>query len=114
MISISDALSEIIQRYPFIEEGLSKGLINYSAFAREIKPEIESKLYKSVKEGAIVMALKRISGNLKKQSMPKNSLNLTDLTVRSNLTEFTFLNSEFLADRQRELFNSLENKRDVF
>ena len=55
MISISDALEEIIKNYPFIEEGLSRDLINYSAFAREVKPQIEKRLYKNIKEGAIVI-----------------------------------------------------------
>ncbi len=115
MISISDALNEIIQTQPFIEEGLSRGIINYSAYAREIRPEIEKKLYKSVKEGAIVMALKRISEKLtKSNAQPQNKLNLTNLTVRSNLTELTFNNSASLIDKQRELFSQLSKEKDVF
>lgn len=115
MISISDALNEIIQTRPFIEEGLSRGIINYSAFAREVHPEIEKRLYKDIKEGAIVMALKRLSERLIKSKIKqKVRLNLTNLTVRSNLTEFTFLNSESLADKQRELFNKTAEEKDVF
>lgn len=114
MISISDALNEIISSQPFIEEGLSRGIVNYSAYAREIKPRIEKRLFKDIKEGAIVMALKRISENLKKTSKNNISLNLTDLTLRSNLTEFTYLNSESLPDKQRALFNELINQKDVF
>lgn len=114
MISIRDALNEIIQSQPFIEEGLSRGIINYSAFAREIKLVIEKKLYKTVKEGAIVMALKRISEQQSKKAKQSQELNLTNLTVRSSLTEFTYLNSESLADKQRELFNRLAEEKDVF
>lgn len=115
MISAADALNDIIKSYPLIEEGLSKGIINYSALVREVKPQIEKRLYKSVKEGAIVMALKRISEQLNKEkSRQKIKLDLTNLTVRSNLTEFTFLNSESLADRQRELFNQLAPQKDIF
>lgn len=114
MISVKDALNEIIQNYPFIEEGLSKGIINYSAFAREIRPLIEKRLYKGVKEGAIAMALKRISKSLSKDQSAGKLLNLTDLTVRSNLTEFTFLNSESLADKQSGLFNKLAAHKDIF
>lgn len=114
MISISDALEEIVKGYPFIEEGLSQGIINYSAFARVVKPKIENRLYKSVKEGAIVMALKRISDRLGKDRPKESLLNLTDLTVRSNLTEYTFLNSHSLTDKQRRLFNQLADQRDIF
>lgn len=114
MISIGDALEEIIRSYPFIEEGLSKGIINYSAYARKIKPQIEKRLYKKVKVGAIGMALKRISQNLTKNNVLKPQLNFTDLTVRSNLTEFTLLNSESLIDKQRELFNRLAMEKGIF
>ncbi len=110
MISVSDALNEIISNYPFIEEGLSKGIVNYSAFAREIKPQIEKRLYKTVKEGAIVMALKRMSPKFAKSG--KNN-NLTDITVRSNLSEFTFQNSQTLLEKTRELFNSIGTKQDL-
>lgn len=113
MISIKDALGEIIQGYPFIEEGLSRRIINYSAYAREIKPQIENRLYKSVKEGAIVMALKRISEQLAKKRTKRNDINLTDLTVRSNLSEYTFLNSGTLPKRSSELFSQILNEKDI-
>lgn len=114
MISINDALSDIILGYPFIEEGLSRGIINYSAFAREIRPQIEKRLYKPVTEGAIVMALKRISDKLVKQKPNKTNVNLSDLTVRSNLSEFTFLNSVTLPERISELFNRIRGRKDSF
>lgn len=114
MVSVKDALNEIIQNYPFVEEGLSRGIINYSAFAREIRPLIEKRLYKRVKEGAIVMALKRISDRLSKKKPSAAELNLTDITVKSNLTEYTFLNSDSLADKQRKLFNQVAGKKEVF
>ena len=114
MVSIADVLDEIIQNYPFIEEGLSKGLINYSAFARQIRPQIEKRLYKNIKEGTIMMALKRLSGKLAELQSNKPRLNLTDLTVRSNLTEFTFANSQTLPEKEAELFNKLSNKKNAF
>jgi len=94
MNTIGDALKEIIENMPFIEEGLAKGIINYSALAREIKPQIENKIYKSVKEGAIIMALKRMTEKFSKEIIKKNrGLDFINLTVRSGLSELTFLNS---------------------
>lgn len=113
MISIADALNDIIKSYPLIEDGLSRGLINYSAFAREVKPQIEKRLYKDIKEGAIVMALKRISERLSRKTTERQSLDLTDLTVRSNLSELTFLNSETLPEKTRKLFNDVAGQRDI-
>lgn len=114
MISISDALNEIITNYPFVEKGLSKGIVNYSAFAREVKPQIEKRLLKSVKTGAIIMSLKRISDRLSKEKNKEDqNLNLTDLTVRSNLSELTFANSETFPEKTRLLLESVSNKRGV-
>ena len=114
MVSISDALNEIITNYPFIEEGLSKGIVNYSAFAREIKPQVEKRLLKSVKDGAIIMALKRISDGLSKErNKGGQNLNLTDLTVRSNLSELTYTNSATFPEKTRLLLENTSNKRGV-
>lgn len=114
MISINDALNEIIMNYPFVEEGLSKGIVNYSAFAREVKPQIEKRLLKSVKEGAIIMALKRISDGLSREkNKGDQNLNLTDLTVRSNLSELTYTNSATFPEKTRLLMESISNKRGV-
>lgn len=114
MVSISDALEEILKNYPFLEEGLSRGIINYSALARDVKPTIEKRLYKSIKMGAIVMALKRLEEKLPKKRAVNAELGLTDITVRSNLSEYTYLISDTLANNQRQLLNSLTNKKDVF
>lgn len=113
MISVSDALNDIIKSYPLIEEGLSKGIINYSAYAREVKPQIEKRLFKDIKEGAIVMALKRISEKLATRRDKNQEIDLTDLTVRSNLSEVTFQNSETLPANTGLLFNSIDRK-DTF
>lgn len=113
MISVADALNDIIKSYPLIEDGLSHGIINYSAFAREIRPQIEKKLYKPAKEGAIVMALKRISEKLAKSKTKNKAVNLTDLTVRSNISEFTFQNAATLPEKTRLLFNQIATKQDI-
>lgn len=113
MISVADALNDIIKSYPLIEDGLSHGIINYSAFAREIRPQIEKKLYKSVKNGAIVMALKRISEKLAKSKTKNQAINLTDLTVRSDISEFTFQNAATLPEKTRLLFNQITTKQDI-
>lgn len=61
MITIPEVVAELVSKKPFLEEGLSRGLINLSALARELQPQIEKRLYKNVQTGAIVMALKRIA-----------------------------------------------------
>ena len=68
MITIPEIVEKIIKKSSFLEEGLSKKFINLSALSRIIKPEIEKELYKKVENGAIIMALKRLSNKLDNKS----------------------------------------------
>ena len=61
MVTVPETVLEIIHESPFLEEGLSRGLINLSSLAREMKSEVEERTMKDVQIGSIVMALKRIS-----------------------------------------------------
>jgi hypothetical protein len=117
MFTIAQVVEEILMKKPFLEEGLSRGLINLSALARELQPQIEKRLYertlllrnKDIQIGAIVMALKRIEAKSANKS-ESNQLqevvsNLGDMTVRSNIVEYTFENSSTLAEKQTRLMH---------
>ena len=60
MKSISSVVENIIKEKPYLEEALAQVLINISSLARAIQPEIEAATKKEVREGAIIMAIKRI------------------------------------------------------
>ena len=62
MITIAEIAEEIIRKSPFLEEALADGLINVSSLARMIKPDIEKKLQKPIKEGAIIGLAGAIGG----------------------------------------------------
>lgn len=114
MISTSEVVQSIVQTSTFLEEGLARGIVSYSALARDIRPQIEKKLMKPVSRGAIVMALKRVSKDLKhKQRKISSTVNLSGLTVRSNLVELTYANSNTIAEKPKKVF-AVSEKRDVF
>lgn len=117
MITIAEVVESLIKKKPFIEGALYEGLINLSSLARQIRPEIEAKLKKPVKEGAVVMALKRLAPTLdvKMNLRIKRALNdFGDIIVRSNLADFTFKNSESLIEKQSLLLNAIIGKREIF
>lgn len=117
MKTISSAVEEIIRERPFLEEALSQELINLSSLARQIRPDIEAMLHKDVKEGAIVMALKRLSPVLEfeMEGLIKQAIkSLGDITVRSNLVDFTYKNSETLITKQAKLLNKISQEKDLF
>ena len=115
MITISQAVQDIIKETPFLEDGLARGIINLSALARQIKPRIAKRLYKKPTDAAIIMALLRSSFRLKKKSPRENELkNLRNLTVRSGLVEYAFHPSTSLFSLQKELFSASEHDRELF
>ncbi|MCE1168348.1 MAG: aspartate kinase [Sphingobacteriia bacterium] len=117
MKTISQIVDEILQREPFIWENLNDGLINASALARQIAPEVISVLGRDVNESAIMMAIRRagVQTPLALQSRLKQfAKRLGDMTMRSNLEDFTFKNSSTLASAQAMLLNEAVAFRDPF
>lgn len=117
MITISQAVENIINRKPFIIEALNDGIINYTSLAKFIKPEVEQSLNKKVNEGAIIMSLRRFVSIIGVETMNKIEgliSNLGDIIVRSNLVDYTFRNSDNLLIKQQNLLKLISERRDFF
>lgn len=116
MITVAEEIRRIVMTSPFLEEGLSRGIVNYSALARQLQPEIQTTLLKPVSESAILMALKRLSGELENRSRPgeQQLRNTGDLTVRSNLSEFTYHKSMSMMEKQKLLLDELGPSSEQF
>lgn len=117
MISIPVAVADVIKKKPFLEGALVDGLINLSALARQIKPEIEEKIGKEVNDSAVIMALNRLVPRLETMSEMriKNVVeNMGDIVVRSNLSDYTFLNTSTLYTLQAKLLNEVYALKNVF
>lgn len=117
MNSIGKITEELINKSPFLREAMTDELINISALARKLKPEIEELIGSEVKEGAIVMAIKRMTPGLYHRLNVKitNVMgDLGDFLVRSNLSDITFENSESLKTKQAELVHEINKENDSF
>lgn len=68
MVTVPEAVEKIVNRSRYLSEAMSKGLINLSALARYIKPEIEEMLIKNVSDSSVIMALKRLEKTLETPS----------------------------------------------
>ena len=64
MKTISSVVEQYIKKKPFLQSALAQGIINLTSLSRQIRPEVAEILGKDVKDGAIVMALKRLSDDL--------------------------------------------------
>ncbi len=112
MLTIPIVVEEVIKKKPFLEGALIEGLINLSALARQLRPEIEQKIGKPVNESAVIMALNRLVPRLSLTSTMKFKriiAGVGDIIVRSNLTDFTYNNTATLYGRQEELLREIHS-----
>lgn len=79
--------------------------------------ELESEFGKEVKQGAVVMSLKRLTEELDfrlNHKINKVIKNIGEITVRSALTDYTFAVSETVLNKQAELISDINGFPDVF
>lgn len=106
MIKIAEVVEQLVRQSPFISEAINDGLINVSALARRLQTDVEKLLGKPVKSGAIIMAINRLqTGELMfiEKNIRQFFQQLSDISVRSNLSDYTFQNSDTLLQKQVRL-----------
>lgn len=116
MRTITATTKKIIEASPFLQDMLASDLVNLSALARKIMPELQEQLWKTkISLPAVIIALKRLhqshSGNLTKQI---DLSGLGDMTVRSNLILLTYPNSAALISVQKALLDNVEKSKENF
>ena len=80
---------------------LTQGIINLTSLARIMNNDIKSVMNKDVRNGAIVMALKRLSSDFEFRSsfkIVRTLRNIGDITVRSSLIDYNFKTSPYTFD----------------
>jgi hypothetical protein len=116
MKKIADYVEEEVKKSPFIVEALKDGLLNISAYARVIIPEIEKKTGKEVKLTSVVMAIQRMNyGAILYESKRLKAMfkKIKDILVRGHLKVYTIKQSESLPKNVAALLNKIGNRKDV-
>ena len=117
MVSIAQVVEDIVKHKPYLTESLAGGIINVSALARQIQGEVEAKIGKKANQGAIVMALNRLTPSLQLREQEQlNNLSSTmgDIILRSNLCDYTFKNSSTLLDCHIKVLENVTKRGEVF
>lgn len=112
MKTITDCVHDILRHQPFLEDALSRDIINFSSLATDLLPQVEKVMRKPVKPGSIIMALRRY--HPKKIKHSDNLRNLGDIVVRSGITEYAFLNSNTILTSQSNLLDSVKDKTKTY
>lgn len=106
MHSIAHKVEQIVSESAFLTEGLTLGLINLSELARQLRPQIETELWKPVGQAAVVMALRRLAERMPATARSQPILltpRMGELTTRNELSISTFRLSDNSHECQRQL-----------
>ena len=117
MKTVSSIVENYIKTKPFLLNALSLGIINLTSLSRNIMSELENEFGKEVKQGAVVMSLKRLTEELDfrlNHKINKVIKNIGEITVRSALTDYAFAVSETVLNKQAELIADINAFPDVF
>lgn len=111
MITIPEKVEELVNQSPYLREAITDKLINLSALARQLKPQIENDLLKDVSESAVFIALQRYATTLKPYYQVNPADYLANLGLRSDLFELTVKNSPALLSKLSRLAKAIRDQR---
>ena len=114
MLPIPPAVEKTIRSSPVAFLALTQGILNLSAYAKSIQPNIESETKKSVRLGSIVVALSRLSKKITTEEPLLPTISIEDISVKSGLVEITFEKTEHNLQRLLELYKNKTLKTTDF
>lgn len=117
MISLPQAVHNLIDRSPFIKEALSAGLINNTSLARHLQDDVTRLIKKEATISAIRSAIDRMPIDTIYQldkSLSVFMKQLGDINVRSELIDYTFRNSPTLLNAQVQFLKSIDTSKKYF
>jgi len=117
MISLPQAVHNLIDRSPFIKEALSAGLVNNTSLARHLQDDVTKLVKKEATISAIRSAIDRMPIDTIYQldkSLTVFMKQLGDINVRSELIDYTFRNSPTLLQSQVQFLKSIDTSKKYF
>jgi aspartokinase len=100
MISVMNAVAQVVENSEFARKGLRSGLLNISAYAKDIHNEIERITKKEIKnDSSIVMALSRYGKELRLREPEREDLRIRNIISRSKLAEIAYTKTADVQER---------------
>lgn len=106
------AVQQVVENSEFARKGLQEGLLNISAYAKTIRPQVEQITKSEIKnDSGIVMALSRYGRQLRNTAQPVTDLGVRNIVSRSNLTEIAYARNQEVQERLTtlSLLDSIRN-----
>lgn len=111
IVTISHIVQKIIDNRTYIQESMSKNIVSYALLAKQLQPEIEEELGKTVKKHAIEMALRRYSEQLKQTHKTVTFDYSSDIIMKTKICDIAVVKSPALLDKLRKLYDIIDFER---
>lgn len=113
--SVSSCVKKIIDKTPFINEMLVKGILSYSNYATSIKDDVEASYGKNVKHSAIVMAIRRYGDELRAREKSERESDVDyEIIMKTKIFDLNIVrNDKFLA-KLAKLYNEVSTEKGDF
>jgi len=110
MVTISQAVRDVLERKVFYREAISRGIVSYNSLAKNLKKDLEAQTGKPAKHTAIVMALRRQSEDLKKLDK-KPSFHYSISTIKTDIFYVVVEHSPDLLNKLYRFCSIIDFKR---
>lgn len=114
MMRISDSVKEILFEDGFALEAIQRGLLNLSAYAKQIHKTVEKKTMKPAVLGTIVVALTRLVNATKTQPPLHPKVAIASLSIIPALCEITYEKNEQSISKVSNFSNTIINVKEFF
>ncbi len=115
MRTITQAVREIVSSSDVAQEALTSQILNLSAYAKRIQPEVEKLTWKEVKPGTIAVALFRLQEEFTTQPKLRPMVLIENLSIQTDLVDVSFEKTEQLLAKIPSLHATLvHTPRTVF
>lgn len=95
-------------------ELLNEGLVNIMELARVLRPELEEECLKEMTVESVAMAIRRLPRTKETKTLTKIFTRAPNITLRSDLVEYTFANSATLIPKKAKLLQRIGQGYDSF
>jgi len=108
MVTISHIVQKLVDDRVYIQESMSKDIISYASLAKQLQPEIEEEIGKTVKKHAIEMALRRYTDQLKQKHKAISFDYSSDIIMKTQICDISVLRSPTLLDKLKKLYDFID------
>ncbi len=113
MYKITDAIREILQEDDLFKQLITAEIINYSQYARKIKPQIDKTLYKNVNVRTISTTIARL-GEEYINGLKPTPIKLTNISLHTNLSDVSFERSEVSIEKIEQFYLAMPKRKGLF